>query len=142
MEKLILRREALTKALKTLEKSLKKLESNKFDDYQELRDSIIQRFEYSTDTFWKYLKDHLRVVMGVEIELARPKSVLKECYDAKIVTKDEFDTCIALIEDRNLTSHGYNEELAEKISQQIPRYFAIMRQLLERLKTSQSSINS
>jgi DNA-binding XRE family transcriptional regulator len=74
MEKLILRRETLAKALKTLEKSLKKLETKKFDDYQELRDSIIQRFEYSTDTFWKYLKDHLRVVMGIEIETASRKN--------------------------------------------------------------------
>lgn len=55
MEKLILRRSVLEKALKTLEKSLEKLDQKKFTDYEELRDSIIQRFEYSVDTFWKYL---------------------------------------------------------------------------------------
>jgi len=133
VEKLILRRNALAKALKTLENSLAKLDQKTFTDYQELRDSIIQRFEYSVDIFWKYLKDHLRVVLGVNIEIARPKFVLKECYDAKLLSKEEFEVCINLIEDRNLTSHGYNENLAEKISKNIPKYFQCMKLISERL---------
>lgn len=132
----MLRRNVFEKALKTLEKSLNKLNQKKFTDYEELRDSIIQRFEYCADTFWKYLKDHLHVILGIKIELARPKSVLKECYDAKIFFKEEFDMCINLIEDRNLTSHSYNEELAEEISKHIPNYYKLMKTILERLKAS------
>lgn len=134
MEKLTVRHDALDKALKTLEKSLSKLEHKKFDDYQELRDSIIQRFEYSADTFWKYLKDYLRVVRGVEIDLARPKEIFKECAETKIITQEESELCFKLIEDRNLTSHGYNEATAEKISRSIPKYYALMHTILERLK--------
>ena len=136
MEKLTLRRNTLEKALKTLEKSLEKLKQKHFTDYEELRDSIIQRFEYSVDTFWKYLKDHLQITLGVTVEFARPKAVLKACYDVKMITQEEFDICIDLIEDRNLTSHGYNEDLAEEIRQHIPQYFAIMMQILERLKSA------
>ncbi len=136
MEKLIIRQKTLNKALKTLEKSLHKLEAKEYTDYQELRDSIIQRFEYSVDTFWKYLKDHLRVILGIEVEFARPKAVLKECFNAKIVTKEEFETCINLIEDRNLTSHGYNEDLAEQISKQIPNYFNLMQLVTTRLEAT------
>lgn len=132
MEKLILRRNTLERALSTLEKSLAKMNQKTFTDYQELRDSIIQRFEYSVDTFWKYLKDYLRVELGIEVEFARPKVVLKASYDAKMISQKEFDVCIDLIEDRNLTSHGYNEELAEEISKQIPLYFSTMKIILER----------
>jgi len=142
VEKLILRRNVLEKALKTLEKSLDKLVQKRFTDYQELRDSIIQRFEYSVDTFWKYLKDHLRVALGIEVEFARPKAVLKACYDAKIISQEEFDICIDLIEDRNLTSHGYNEDLAEEISKHIPKYFNLMKQILEKLKPTQPTAKS
>lgn len=135
MEKLILRCTTLEKALKTLEKSITKLEQKKFTDYEELRDSLIQRFEYSTDTFWKYLKDYLHVMLKIEVEFARPKAVLKACYDTKIISQEEFDICIDLIEDRNLTSHGYNEALAEEISKQIPKYFNLMKRILEKLKS-------
>jgi nucleotidyltransferase substrate binding protein, HI0074 family len=128
VEKLNLRHNTLIKTLRTLEKTLE------FEDYQDIRDSMIQRFEYSTDLFWKYLKDYLRVILRIEVQFARPKAVLKECADAKIITEDEFTLCVDMIEDRNLTSHAYHEQLTEEISQQLPKYFSLMNKILERLK--------
>lgn len=128
-----MRCEVFYKALQTLEKSLTKLETQKIDDYQELRDSIIQRFEYTADTFWKYLKDYLQVKLAIEVPFARPKAVLKECRDSNIITEAELALCINLIEDRNLTSHGYNEEFAEQMSKNIPEYCATMREIVTRL---------
>lgn len=81
------------------------------------------------------ISHHLQITLGITVEFARPKAVLKACYDAKIIAQEEFDICIDLIEDRNLTSHGYNEDLAEEISKHIPQYFRIMMQILERLKS-------
>jgi hypothetical protein len=52
--------------------------------------------------------------------------------DAKILSKDAFELCVNLIEDRNLTSHGYNENLAEEISRRIPRYCNLMRLVLQK----------
>lgn len=130
-----MRRTVLEKTLATLEKSLKKLEHKQFTDYQELRDSITQRFKYSADTFWKYLKDYLRVSLSIEVEFARPKAVLKACNETNIISQEEeLDLCIDLIEDRNLTSHGYNESTAENICGHIPRYFALMNKILQRTK--------
>lgn len=133
MEILTKRRDALEKALKTLEHSLKKLESKEFSDYEELRDSIIQRFEYSTDTFWKFLKDYLTSVLKVQVDVARPKTVFKECFEVKIFSAKEFELSVNLIEDRNLTSHGYNENLAEEICGKIPQYFTLMQTVVNRL---------
>ena len=41
-----------------------------------------------------------------------------------------------LIEDRNLTSHSYNEALAEEIIALITRYFALMKLITHRLSVS------
>ena len=133
MEKLTMRCETLQKALETLAESLQRHESKTFSNYQEWRDSLIQRFEYSADTFWKYLKDYLQVTMNVELEVARPRSILKECAETKIITQDEFEQCILLIESRNMTSHGYNEPLAEEISKKIPHYYELMNTIVMRL---------
>ncbi len=136
MEKLTERKQALEKALQTLEKSLKRLECKEYNDYEEIRDSIIQRFEYCTDIFWKCLKDYLQAIKSITIEPARPKIIFKECYESMVISKDEHMLCIALIEDRNLTSHSYNEALAEEIIALIPRYFALMKLITHRLSVS------
>jgi nucleotidyltransferase substrate binding protein (TIGR01987 family) len=134
MEKLTLKYGTITKALNTLNKSLTKLKNKKFDDYEELRDSIIQRFEYSTDTFWKYLNEYLKSKFKVKIPAPRPKLVLQECLDVDLISKDEFEICIAIISDRNETSHGYNEKLAEEICQEIPKYYETMNKIIQRIK--------
>lgn len=133
MEKLELRLQSLTKALKTLNKSLEKMKSGNYDDYEELRDSIIQRFEYSADTFWKFLKDYLKSNLKIEVAFARPKVVFKEALETKLITTEEHKKLINLIEDRNLTSHGYNEDVAEEISHNIFEYYDVMNSILTRL---------
>jgi nucleotidyltransferase substrate binding protein (TIGR01987 family) len=133
MEKLIQRYGTLTKALATLEKPIIKIQTKTYTDYEESRDSMIQRFEYCTDTFWKYLKDFLSTVSGKEVEMARPKLVLKECKDLSLISTEEYEKSFKLIEDRNLTSHGYNEETAEEISRIIPEYYVLMTTITERL---------
>ena len=134
MEKLILRYNSFVKALQTLENSVHKLQTKQYNDYAELRDSLIQRFEYSADTFWKVLKDYLRVILSIEVDIARPKIVFNECHDAKLISREELTICIELIEDRNVTSHGYNEKLAEDISAHIPKYCNLMRTVIKRLQ--------
>jgi len=38
-----------------------------------------------------------------------------------------------MVDHRNLTAHTYNEELANEIFEQIPRYRRLLREWLERL---------
>jgi nucleotidyltransferase substrate binding protein (TIGR01987 family) len=130
-----LKRKAIfLKALETLNKSLTKLDNEKFDDYEELRDSIIQRFEYCADLFWKYLNDHIKINLGIKVEVARPKMVFRESFNSKIITQDELEICFKLVEDRNLTSNTYNEELAEEICGRIKNYYSPMTNVAQRIK--------
>jgi nucleotidyltransferase substrate binding protein (TIGR01987 family) len=135
MEKVKSKHEVLSKALKTLNKSLIKKFSQKYtniDDYQELRDSIIKRFEYCADIFWKFLNEYLKSKASI-LEAPRPKNVYKECLDTKIITEKEYFLCIKLVEDRNLIAHSYNEEAAEDIMKKIPDYYSLMDSISSRL---------
>src|SRR5476651_2652641 len=112
MEKksLILRYVPLEKALKTLESSIKR--SNDpliFDEFDEIRDSKIQRFEYSLDAFWKYLGDHLSS-QGVILRQFNPKDVFRAAFMSKILDENEFNILLLAVEDRNATSHNYGED--------------------------------
>ena len=56
MDKLDIRYKAINKALIRLDSSLLKIKKEQLKDlYDELRDSVIQRFEFCIDTLWKYL---------------------------------------------------------------------------------------
>ena len=135
MEKLNGRLQKLQKALKTLHYSLNKLK--KFPtthdlDYELIRDSIIKRFEYTLDLFLKTLKDYLEQVHGLEVP-ATPKAVIKFCLDAQFLSKPDHDLCIAMINDRNLTSHAYNQDIAEEISTHAYDYYELMNKIANRL---------
>jgi len=99
-----------------------------------MRDSAIQRFEYSIDTFWKFLKIYLQEIKKIDIEGSSPRSILRQSLHNQIINEDEFNTLISGIVDRNLTSHSYNEELAEKIIQHLPLYYSKMNTILQRIQ--------
>ncbi len=104
-------------------------EDQKKQESQILQDSLIQRFEYSVDTTWKYLKEYLFVKKGVEE--VHPKSVFRECLKAKLINKEESEKLIKMVDDRNLTSHTYNEILAKDIGSRIPKYYELMNKLID-----------
>lgn len=135
MEQLRQRKKILLKVLSTLETSLLKfgdtLPSNQY--YMELRDSVIQRFEYSIDNFWKFLKLYLEIKYGGEIAKS-PKAVLQQASDMLILTPEEVKIFAKMITDRNLTSHTYNEDLADEISMAALKYHKCMVEKLETLE--------
>ena len=129
------RLQALNKALFRLSESLELFSKEKqhIDPvrYNQERDSVIKRFEFSIDLFWKNLKDLLMTVHG--IELASPKSIFRECLGQQVITDTEFTICIDMINDRNNTAHCYNEELAEEIAQHIKKYYTILSTITKQL---------
>lgn len=135
MEKLRLRHKAVKKALKTLKESLDLIEDPECNPlYNELRDSVIKRFEYSIDIFWKYIREYLEDVNKITIgPVISAKAVFRASLNAKLISQAEFDLLLISIDDRNLTSHTYNEELAEAISSRIKKYFVIVNQITERI---------
>lgn len=96
-----------------------------------LRDSIIQRFEYCTDLFWKFLKVYLEEVQNVSLSINSPLGIIRACVEAKVMTESQGERCIEMIKNRNLTSHIYREEIAQTMASQIPGYHELMHTIVE-----------
>jgi len=132
MERLAIFYETLVKAQATLEEIL----SNKFifddkDLAKAIRDSKIQRFEYSVDLLWKFISRYLQIYHGVVINT--PKPVFKELFKTGIITEEETEKLLNMVDARNKTSHIYLEQIAEKLSREIKGYHQLMKNVTSRL---------
>ncbi len=76
-----------------------------------VRDGAIQRFEFTTELAWKTLREYL-LDQGYN-DINSPKSVMKTAYSDKLINNEEH--WIMLLNDRNVTSHIYNEEDANAV---------------------------
>lgn len=142
-ERLINKYEKASDALESLKESYVDLEQvdsltqcthkDRNKTYRTYRDSMIQRFEYTFDTTWKYIGEYLES-QGRIIEVKTPKAIFRECLKAKVITESETRLALAMVDHRNLTTHGYDEELVEKISKHIPDYIALLQNLLNRTR--------
>jgi len=90
-----------------------------------VRDASIQRFEYSFEAVWKAAQRYLRVMEG-RME-ASPKPVVRASVAAGLLEATDGRIALNMVDDRNLTSHTYNEELAQRIFSVLPEYAHIMR---------------
>jgi len=89
-----------------------------------VRDATIQRFEYSFEIFWKFLKENLRVKEGIICN--SPKSCFREAFNVKLLIEEETITALEMTDDRNLTAHTYHEEVADEIYRKIKNYYKLM----------------
>ncbi len=127
MESLNTRHRALNKCLDSLQESLELFNSKEYLNlHKQLRDSVIQRFEFTIDTFWKFLREYLEEKHGVTFSLVSPREVLKTALTVQIIKKQDFESFEQMLQDRNLTSHTYNELLAEEISNRIQKYYPLL----------------
>lgn len=90
------------------------------DDYgkmplDSIRDGVIQRFEFCTELAWKTMREYL-IDQGYT-ELNSPKSVVKQAFAFGMIQDQA--AWIALLNDRNLTSHVYDESTAKLIFNRI-----------------------
>ncbi len=82
-------------------------------------DATIQRFEFVIELFWKTLK---RLLNDQGIHATTPKEVLKKAYAAEWLKNET--KWLQMLEDRNATSHVYDEEKAQEIYQHIHANFS------------------
>lgn len=110
----------LEKAITALNKAL---DSEKNDL---VRDATIQRFEFCIELSWKSAKK----LMGTATN--SPKQVIREMAQDQII--DDVSLWLKAIDQRNLSSHTYNEELAEEVYNFAKLFFPKLSQLLLKLK--------
>lgn len=134
METIELKYAAIHDALLTLKESLDLLKDPALDALglrDQLRDSVIKRFEYSMDTFWKYLREYLEHEHAIVFSKITLNAIFRECLNVQLINQNDFDKLLAMTEDRNNTSHAYNEELAEAISGKVYGYYDLMNAVVE-----------
>jgi nucleotidyltransferase substrate binding protein (TIGR01987 family) len=75
-----------------------------------IRDSVIQRFEFTYELAWKMLK----LKLAFEgIEATTPRAVFQEALQAGFIHDGNLWTDLQKM--RNLSSHTYDEKLAEQV---------------------------
>lgn len=97
-----------------------------------IRDSAIQRFEFTMDLSWKMLKAFLEEKKGVIC--TSPKECFREAYRQGIIEYD--DDWIKLVDIRNETVHTYNEKKAEEVYHQLPNALEHFKVLFKIIKDS------
>jgi nucleotidyltransferase substrate binding protein (TIGR01987 family) len=120
--------------LEDLEKSLRRFEEVlKEPKTTIVRDSVIQRFKFTFELFWKVLK---KILLYEGEETTTPRDTLSKAYMYHLI-KDE-GVWISMMLARNKTSHMYNEKEADSIYTQIQSYYPEMNlvflELQERIK--------
>lgn len=111
------------KAVHRLEESI--LEYNETNS-DSVRDGAIQRFEFCVELAWKTIREYL-LEQGFS-NLNSPKAVMREAYAYKII--DDERLWINALNDRNLTSHVYDETTADDIFSHIcESYILILKKL-------------
>lgn len=105
-------------------------------DYERLhldtvRDGVIQRFEFCTELAWKTTREYL-IDQG-HVELNSPKAVMRQAYADGLVS--DGDEWVSLLNDRNLTSHIYDNATAAAVFGKIVTlYLPLFKSLLAELK--------
>jgi len=112
------------KAVKRLKDALKQ-KKNEF-----IRDSAIQRFEFTFDLSWKVIKEFLEENHGVLC--SSPKSCFREAYKQGLLDYD--DIWMKMTDKRNLTAHTYHEETAEEIYSLLPGYLSGFEEILKKIE--------
>lgn len=129
MERLTRRLELARQALDTLLELTALPAPNRIE-----RDAAIQRFEYSVEACWKAAQAVLDTRFG--IVAASPKPVVRACAQNGLLTEVDGHAAMTLIDDRNLTSHTYNQDLAAAIHGRLAAHAGLMGRWLEALENS------
>ena len=125
MERLELKIEDAKKALTSLNEVMKEPYSIF------IRDATIKRFEYTFDTFWKFLKEYLKTSKGIIVN--SPKDSFREVFSLGFTSEEETKQLLEMTDSRNETVHTYKKEVAEVIYKNIKGYAMLMEQVLTKI---------
>ena len=122
MERLKLRLQNARMALGTLQEILRESFS------KIVRDATIQRFEYTFEAFWKFVREYLKEREGVLTN--SPKACFREIFSLGFCSEDESVRLLEMTDRRNETVHTYQEAVAQKIYAQIKGDAVLIESLL------------
>lgn len=107
-----IKQQNLTKAVAKLEAALAA------DKTDIVRDSCIKRYEICYELAWKAVQEYLKN-QGMEV-CNTPKSCFKQAFRLGLIANEPLFS--EMVKNRNLTSHTYDEDLADKIYSELHGY--------------------
>lgn len=121
----------LNQVLQSLEKAIIRSKQEIDDDM--IRDSVIQRFEYSYELCWKMLKRQLEkdAANPAAIDAMSYKELIREGAEKGLIRNPE--AWFEYRNQRNITSHTYNEKKAISVHQAAIRFLPDAQNLLNEL---------
>lgn len=97
-----------------------------------IRDATIQRFEYTFEALWKFIKEYLKEHEGINVN--SPKSCFRALFSTGVLTEEETNRCLEMTDRRNDTSHTYKETIADIIYGRInDSYVVLIKEVLTKL---------
>lgn len=123
----------LDKALLSLTKAIDR--SNREPEDLEVRDSVIQRFEYSYELSWKMLKRKCEQVVPSPstVDSWSFKELIREGAERGYIADPE--SWFEFREARNATSHAYNPKVAERVRLIAEKFLKEANSLLEKIRS-------
>ena len=113
------------KALKSLSQIFKEPEN------AITRDATIQRFEYTFELSWKLLKRYFK--LNNNLDLFNVKDIFREAGKQGLI--DQVESWFESLEARNLTSHTYDETIANKVYARAKEFEQKASVFLQKIKT-------
>jgi len=92
---------------------------------------LIQFFEICFELSWNVLRDYLEE-QGFS-DLKFPRENIKKAFETELITDGH--TWLEALNNRNITSHTYDETMADKVVSEIrSKYYPLLKELYTRLK--------
>ena len=129
---------SLIKAAEILDEALVEYDSDPSNSF--VRDACIQRFEYCYDLASKFIRRHLEQVVDTPNEIDRLsfQDMIRMAFE-KGLLKSSWDQWWRYRDNRNATSHGYNEKRANEVVSSLNDFNQELLYLLKVLKEEHGS---
>jgi nucleotidyltransferase substrate binding protein (TIGR01987 family) len=119
-------------SLARLDEGIMRLQEYKDSDvYDAFGESVIKRFEFSYEMFWKRLKEYQSQKYGSIIR--SPRDTFRDAFEKNELTESEYTSLLEMIDDRNNTAHTYEEGVATEIIGKTPTHYNVMTTISRRL---------
>ena len=118
-------------SIEPFEKALQSLTEALNENWSILvQDASIQRFEYTFELAWKLLKRYFKI--NNNLDLFNVKDILREAGKQGLL--NHVEKWFEYLEARNLTSHTYDKNIAEKVFEKAKEFAKDAQFLLHQMK--------
>ena len=109
--------ENYTRALATVKKAVELAATRDLSDLE--KQGLIQGFEFTFELAWNVMKDYLEE-QGI-LDIIGSKNAVRHAFNKGII--EDGQVWMDMIDARNISSHSYDEEIAEKLLGKILKIF-------------------